>query len=55
VGEEVTGRAMERALQEDEAEPLFVERALARLDEIPTRDLAASARNMAKAKCAQSD
>jgi hypothetical protein len=50
VGEEVAGRAMEQALQEDEAERLFVERALDRLDEIPTRDLAASARNMAQAK-----
>src|SRR5262245_48807299 len=50
VGEEVAGKAMERAIQYDAAETKLIEATVTKLDEIEPNRLAASALAMARAK-----
>lgn len=50
IGEDIAGRALERALQADEAERVYLEAAVEKLDEVPAERLAPNALALAKAK-----
>lgn len=50
VGEEIAGRAYERAIQADKAEEAYLAKAEEKLDEVPAKDLAKSVQALAMAK-----
>ena len=50
VGEEVAGRAMERALQADEAESRFIEKAVEKIEDVSPDRLASAARDLSGVK-----
>jgi hypothetical protein len=50
VGEEVAGRAMEKAIVADDAESLFIEKAVEKADDISPDRLTAAARDMSQVK-----
>ena len=52
VGEEIAGRAFERAIEADEAERRYIEEAVERVDEVPPTHLAKNALALAQAKAA---